>query len=72
MFAKGSNARHGGGVLITAKCPASAILAGPSDHSSYLGEDERTVDPPQLIDVSEIGRYPDLFAAADYEHQSNS
>jgi hypothetical protein len=71
MFAEGLNAMHGGGVLITAKCPTSGIIAGASPHSLYLGEDERTVDPSQLIEVVEIGRYPDPYNAADYERQSD-
>lgn len=59
MFGSGLNAiGPGGGVLLQADAPASAVIAGPGAHSSYLGEDEHTVDVAMLESIRVIARYP--------------
>lgn len=58
MFAKGLNAIGRGGVLVRAEVPASAIIAGPSTHSVYLGEREFTVDPRKLLATEALERFP--------------
>lgn len=59
MFASGlCSLYEGGGVLLTATVPATAIVAGPNDHSKYLGEDEFVVDPALASDVAELERHP--------------
>lgn len=52
-FAKGLNALElGGGVLLRAYAPASAILAGPNDHSvKQMQEFEYTCNPRLLQDI---------------------
>lgn len=47
-FASGLNAVGGGGVILRAVAPVHAIIAGPSAHSRWLGEDEHTVDTRRL------------------------
>jgi hypothetical protein len=59
MFAGGLNAVGKGGVVLQAKVQASAIIAGPSWHSSqWLHENEFTVDIRQLSDIDVIACYP--------------
>ena len=58
IFAKGLNATGKGGALVRAEAPASAIIAGPSTHSVYLGESEFTVDPRNLIATEVLERFP--------------
>lgn len=59
VFAAGLCRTYGcDGVLLTAVAPASAIIAGPTEHSIYLDEWEHVVDPNMLHDVTEIGRFP--------------
>jgi hypothetical protein len=59
MFASGLNAMHeGGGVLLLTNASASAIIAGPSPHSIYLGEYEHTVDRRQLDTIGIVERFP--------------
>ena len=57
-FAQGLNALGAGGALVQATAPASAIVAGPSKHSRYLGESEFTIDPQQLGPVKLLARFP--------------
>jgi len=57
-FAIGLNAVGKGGVILQAAVPASAIIAGPSVHSLYLGESEFTIDPRRLGLVSIVARFP--------------
>ncbi|SEA52267.1 hypothetical protein [Acidovorax soli] len=57
-FASGLNAVGMGGVILRAVVPAHAIVAGPSAHSSYLGESEFTIDTRRLGPVSIIARFP--------------
>ena len=58
MFARGLNAwSDGGGVLLSTFAPASAIIAGPSSHSVYLGEYEYVVDREKLAEVSILERF---------------
>lgn len=60
MFGRGLNAMHSGGVLLKCQVPAEAIIAGPSNHSRYLGEEEFTVDSALLSRVEIMERYPPL------------
>jgi hypothetical protein len=58
MFGSGLNAVCGGGLLLRAQVPASAIIAGPSAHATWLGENEFTVDPRKLAGVEIAERFP--------------
>jgi len=64
MFARGLNALESGGVLLKAFAPASAILAGPNDHSRYLEEHEYTCDPTALKSVEVLQWFPRPWATA--------
>ena len=60
MFARGLNATKTGGILLKCYVPSKAILAGPSEHSNYLGESEFTVNPygiPRGI-ITVVETYP--------------
>lgn len=57
-FASVLNAGSGGGVLLSTTAQPEAILAGPSAHSSWLGEDEYVVDPSLLSALLPIRHYP--------------
>lgn len=58
MFACGLNAGGGGGVVLRANVPASAIITGPSWHSSqWLGENEFTLDTRKLVGIEAIVRF---------------
>jgi len=53
MFAGGLNGEGAGGVVLTAKAPPSAIIAGPGWHiSDWLRENEFTVDVGRLEEVN--------------------
>lgn len=52
MFACGLNAEGRGGVILETTGTANSIIAGPSDHSIYLGEYEYTVDRRRLSTIS--------------------
>jgi hypothetical protein len=59
MFGRGLNAYYlGGGVLLSAMVDASAILSGPGEHSSWLGEEEYTIDPGAVTGLEVLQRYP--------------
>lgn len=59
MFAAGLNApRPGGGVLLQAVIPATAVISGPGAHSLHLDENEYTVDPSMLGTPRVLDRYP--------------
>jgi hypothetical protein len=59
MFASGLNGVGRGGVVLRANVQASAIIAGPSWHSSqWLRENEFTVDIRNLSGIDVIARYP--------------
>lgn len=61
MFAQGLNAYHGdGGVLLSTMANRSAIIAGPSAHSIYLGEYEYTLNPFFLGGIEVVKTYPSL------------
>lgn len=59
MFGSGLNAVAGGGALLRAYVPASAVIAAPSKHSRWLGESEFTVDPRRLGSIELLGRFPE-------------
>jgi hypothetical protein len=56
MFAAGLNAVGKGGVVLRAAVPASAIIAGPSRHSRWLGENEFTVDTRKLGRIERLSQ----------------
>lgn len=59
MFASGlCSSYEGGGVLLTATVPATAIIAAPGSHSLYLGEQEFIIDPREIDGVIELKRFP--------------
>ena len=58
MFGRGLNAVHSGGVLLHAKFLPAAIISGPNEHSSYLQEDQYTVNPAMAGDLQVLERYP--------------
>ena len=57
MFASGLNFIGKGSLILRADAPASAIIAGPSEHSIYLGESEFTVDPRALRDIVTLKQF---------------
>ena len=57
MFARGLNAVGRGGVVLRATVIASAIIAGPSKHSLYLGESEFTIDIGKLGAIDTIAHF---------------
>lgn len=57
MFGRGLNARDTGGMLLSCECKADWIISAPNKHSKYLGEDEYTVDPGQLVGVERLIGY---------------
>lgn len=59
MFGSGLNAFRSPGLLLKAEAPACSILAGPNDHSRYLGENEFTVNPSLLVKLTVVETYPD-------------
>ncbi len=58
MFGGGLNAIGSGGVLLQASFNPSSIISGPSGHSSYLGEEEFTIDPFKAECILALERYP--------------
>lgn len=58
VFASGLNAVGSGGVILQARVPVDAIIAGPSEHSRYLGEHEYTIDSRRLGAVLQLRRFP--------------
>jgi len=57
MFATGLNAVGSGGVLLSATLESPAIISGPNAHSSYLGEDQFTVDPFCGVTVQRVASF---------------
>ncbi|HQR99736.1 MULTISPECIES: hypothetical protein [unclassified Polaromonas] len=58
MFGGGLNAVQSGGVLLKASFKPETIISGPNDHSKYLGEDQYTIDPFFLSDLSVVEFFP--------------
>ena len=58
MFGRGLNATGAGGVLLRCCASDGAIIAGPSDHSQYLGESEYTLDLSKTSEIEAIEQYP--------------
>lgn len=58
MFGRGLNAIWSGGVLLRAHVEPDAIISGPNGHSSYLGEEQFTVDPFAVRSLSKIEVFP--------------
>lgn len=58
MFASGLNAVGRGGVLITTRLDAPAIISGPNAHSLYLGEQQFTVDPFAVVGIHAVAVFP--------------
>lgn len=64
MFAGGLNAVGKGGVVLRAIVDSSAIVAGPSCHSSnWLGENEFTVDTRKMGQLDVVATFPRGVAA---------
>jgi hypothetical protein len=57
MFAGGLNAVGKGGVVLRVTAPSTAIIAGPSKHSLYLGESEFTIDIGKLGAIDTIAHF---------------
>lgn len=60
-FASGLNATRKGGVLLRAAVPPQAIIAAPSAHARWLGENEFTVDASHIDEFVEIARFPPVY-----------
>jgi hypothetical protein len=59
MFASGLNAEGRGGVLLRALVGAE-VIAGPCEHSRYLGENQYTVDPTGKLKIEEVAQFPPI------------
>lgn len=57
MFARGLNSVGSGGVLLTGRFEAKAIISGSNAHSCYLGENHLTVDPFSGTSLTAIERF---------------
>jgi len=69
MFASGLNAvEPDGGVLLRAYVPKEDIIAGPSDHSRHLTEEEYVIDPRQLV-VSQVEIFSPLLGNTSFKPQ---
>jgi hypothetical protein len=60
MFGRGLNSMPIGGILLKAQFTPEAIISGPNHHSTYLGEDQFTVDPNYLANITIIEIYPSI------------
>jgi len=60
MFGRGLNATKSGGVLLQGTFVPTSIISGPNKHSSYLQEQQFTVEPPLAQDVKVVEEYPPL------------
>lgn len=60
MFGRGLNAIRSGGVLLRATLELPAVISGPNDHSSYLGENQFTVDPFAATGIQELEVFPSI------------
>jgi hypothetical protein len=60
MFGRGLNATKTGGVLLQGTFIPALIISGPNEHSSYLQEEQFTVEPPLAQDVKVVEEYPPL------------
>ena len=58
MFAGGLNACGTGGVVLHVAAPSATIIAGPSKHSVYLGENEFTIDIRKASGFETVVRFP--------------
>ena len=64
MFASGLCSLYdGGGILLTANAPPTAIISSPGPHSKYLSEDEFVVESSLLTNVLELVRYPKTWSS---------
>jgi hypothetical protein len=58
MFGRGLNAVGTGGVLLRARFEPDAIISGSNRHSSYLGENQFTVEPFAGTTIAVVEFYP--------------
>jgi hypothetical protein len=58
MFGRGLNAVGAGGVLLRAHFEPEAIICGPNAHSSYLDENQFTVEPFAGTAIAVVEFYP--------------
>jgi hypothetical protein len=63
MFASGLNSVGSGGVVLSATFDAPAIICGPNAHSSYLGEEQFTVDPFYSAGIEELTSFASVAGA---------
>lgn len=57
MFASGLNSTPVGGVLLEGNFQREAIITGPNAHSSYLGEEQFTIDPFYTTSIVPIEKF---------------
>jgi hypothetical protein len=58
MFGRGLNSTPLGGVLLEGSFNPEAIICGPNSHSSYLGEEQFTIDPFYVTKIVPIEKFP--------------
>lgn len=62
LFASGLNAVGKGGIILRTSAPATAIIAGPTDHSAHwLRENEFTVDVRKLGNIETLERFAPIY-----------
>jgi hypothetical protein len=57
MFARGLNSSPLGGILLEGNFQPEAIICGPNSHSSYLGEEQFTIDPFYITSIVTIEKF---------------
>ena len=62
MFGRGLNSTPTGGVLLKCNCKPEWIIAGPSKHSRYLGEEEYTIDTGLIKNVVVLKQYKEIWS----------
>ncbi len=58
MFGRGLNARDSGSLLLSCDFEADWIISSPNAHSKWLGENEYTVNPFKISNISVLEKYP--------------
>ena len=61
MFGRGLNSIGSGGVLLKCNAALEAIIAGPGSHSTYLQENEYTLDPTKVSKIELLEQFPSAF-----------
>jgi len=60
MFGRGLNATETGGILLQGTFDSASIISGPNKHSSYLQEEQFTVDLSLAPSLQVLEEYPPL------------